>query len=55
MDGGCFSLVILGLEISLEKKIIIVFFLHIATGGWMGGYSDRLRIATGGWMGLLLF
>ena len=24
------------------------FFLHIATGGWMGGYDDRLRIATGG-------
>ena len=47
MDGKCFSLVIIGSKRSLEK----IFFLHIATGGWMGGYSDHLRMATGGWMG----
>ena len=47
MDGGCFSLVIIGSERSLEKNNKN-FFLHIATGKWMGGYDDRLGIATGG-------
>ena len=42
MDGGCFSLVVIGSERSFEKKN---FFLHFARGGWMGGYNDRLGIA----------
>ena len=60
MDGGCFSLVMLGSERSF--KILNNFFyilqrvdgwvgvmpvLRIVVDGWMGGYGDRLGIATG--------